>query len=222
MTRVKDITYLKKKKDTIKYEDLIDLKYIIVCQKESGLNVYSHYITGDKHNSTLVSSYMTAIYSLGLEIFEMHNGLPITKIEFEDYFLMIVNAEESRTIIAMANKPNKKSLSTLVDLSKEIDLIYGSRIEQFRGKLNVFEDISIILERYIPLSILYPMRLSSQISSDITRNEEKIIGKAKKVMSLFQAPYIHVSSLLNTPIRREEISQIQLLIEKGIFIPVKK
>ena len=221
VTKVKDNDYFKQKSENRTLEDMIHLKYILVSQKGSGLNVYQHYITGDKSKSALVSSYMSAIHSLGLDIFDSNEDFPILKIEFEDYFLLLANARHSRTIFAMSKSPNNDFLSTLKEIAKDIDLIYGSLIENFAGKLEDFKSVGRLIERHIPLTLLYPFRLVYPKYSALTAEESRIIVRARKIMSLHKTQHVYAHSLLGGSITRQEITRIAKLIEKGVFIPIK-
>jgi len=222
MTKVKEIDYFKHKiEDTKEFEDIIHLKYIIVSQKISGLNVYEQYISGDKTKSEFISSYMSAINSFGLDVFDADEDFPVLKIEFEDYFILMLNAQHSRIIYAMSKNPSYKFLSTMKEIAKDIDLTYGSLFENFKGKRDDFKSIANLIERHIPLALLYPFRIAYPKYPALTVEERKIIIKAREIMSLHQTRYIHAHSLLGSPIKRVDITRITKLIEKGIFIPIK-
>ena len=218
--KIKDDYSRKGKSARTMYEDLFHLKYIIVGQKTSGLNVYEHFITGDRGNSSLVSSYLSAINDLGIELFEINKEIPLIKIEFEDFFLFIINAQNSRTYFTMSKNPGEEFLRAMKTIVQDIESVYGSQIKGFNGWRENFEGIEDIIETYFPLSLLRPLKLTSVKDPNLSSNEIKIIKKARKIASLQEENLVNARYLLTKNIKKEEIALITKLIQKGIFLPI--
>ncbi|MBY8988625.1 MAG: hypothetical protein KGD61_09245, partial [Candidatus Lokiarchaeota archaeon] len=114
-----------KEKTINKFMDILNLNYFIIIEKKSFLNIYDQAFTEKKLNSTLVSGFLEAIRSFGLDISRSEGHSQTIKLEYQDSKILMSDFKNFRLIFIMKELPSPQFYEVIDDLSLEIEEKYG-------------------------------------------------------------------------------------------------
>ncbi len=135
-----------------KFRDILSLNYIMVLEKKSGLNVYEQFIAGKDIDPTLVSGFLEAVRSFGIELTGSHHQSQIIKLEYFDSKILMSEFKNFRLILILREVPSDDFLESIASLSYDIDHNYGKQFEKFKGKVVVFDGIKDLIEKNLNIS----------------------------------------------------------------------
>ncbi len=164
-----EITKLKQK--TQIFDDITNIKGILVTEKHSGLLMYRHVISGlDEENEELFSGFVRAILLLGKRFIredeELEKGMVFEKQEFIEFThenFKILLAGGHKIIVALileqqASESIKQKVSKFIE---EFEGIYASVLEGWSGNRSIFMDTTPkLFEEIFNLSLLRNFHLS--------------------------------------------------------------
>ena len=204
------------------YMDALNIDYFIVSEKKSGLSLYDQVIAGTEMDSTIISGFLQAIRSFGIELTKSRQESQTIKLEYQDSKILMSEFKDFRLVFIMKDNPSEDFIKSVDLISKEIDDMFGRSIENFAGNVSVFNNIGDILEKYMQISLIYPLKLIERRKVKLTQNEKAIIDRAFKIMKQRNSGYFYVSSLLGKKSRFQvkDAENILKLIKKGIFVPI--
>ncbi len=201
--------------------DVLNLEYLIVSDKKSGLNMYQQNFSGKKIEAAMISGFLQAIHSFGIELIKIEDQSQTIKLEYKDSIILMTEFVNLRLILIMKESPSPNFLYSLEDLAYEIHNSYGNLIDNFNGNVKPFYSIEKLLKKYLNISLTYPLRLAKINMVNGTKfnvAERMLIGKAMSFMKSNRIDYFYLSSLLPekacTP---KDIENILNLIERNIF-----
>jgi hypothetical protein len=204
-----------------KYMDVLNLNYIMISDKRSGLNIYEQMISGRVMNPTLLSGFLQAIRSFGLELTGSEEQSQTIKLEFQKSKIVMSEFRNYRLINIFEENPSKEFMDSIEPLSQDIDKQYGKLLKNFDGEVTKFEGIKALLEKHLRISLVYPLKVF--ISDDIKlKSEEKtLVSQVLNFMKKENSDHFYISYLMSegvfNPKRAEKILG---LIERKIFQPV--
>jgi hypothetical protein len=202
--------------------DILNLKDIIVIAKDSGLNVYEEHYSGRAIDATLVSGFLDAIRSFGVEITGTRQETQIFSLEYKKSIVIMVEFKSFRLILIMSDKPSQEFLNSVEELSFEIEEKYGEKIQKFSYDIKEFVGMHDLIQKHLNTAFVSPLRINEPEAVELTPTESSIIKKAKKIMKLNSLDYIFTSFLFpEEEIETEQIEAIFNLIEKNILQPTK-
>ncbi|MFX0076112.1 MAG: hypothetical protein ACFE96_11755, partial [Candidatus Hermodarchaeota archaeon] len=204
-----------------KFMDILNLNYVIVIEKKSSLNIYDQSFTEKKINSTLVSGFLEAIRTFGLDISGVGEHSQTVKLEYQKSNILMTDYKNFRLIFIMKEIPSAQFYKVIDDLSLEIEEKFGTYLEEFKGNLQPFEGIEHLLRKHMGTSFLYPLKVSGTGKMKIAPIERILINKAIAIMKQSRTDYFYVTQLIRElTFDSKEIEALYSLIIKRIFNPI--
>lgn len=220
--RYKKIQADRRQKIFNKYMDVLNLNYIIISEKKSGVNVYEQALVGKKMDVTLISGFLQAIRSFGIELSDSKEQSQTIKLEYQDLKILMSEFKDFRIINIMKEHPSQDYFDSLKPLSYDIDKYYGKSLKDFNGEVSQFEGIKGLIEEHLQASLIYPLKIVISEEVKLSSAEKTIVNKAIKFMKERNVDHFYVSYLLGEKefnVRNAEI--ILKLIEKKVFRPIE-
>ncbi|MFX1447751.1 MAG: hypothetical protein ACFFCG_06405 [Promethearchaeota archaeon] len=209
-----------KEKTINKFMDILNLSYVIMIEKKSSLNVFDQSFTGKEFNSTLVSGFLEAIRTFGLDISGSGEHSQTVKLEYQDSKILMSDYKSFRLIFILKEIPSSQFYEVIEDLSLEIEEKYGIYLKNFRGNLKHFEGIEDLLRKHLGTSFLYPLKLTGTGKMKINPMEKSLINKVIEIMKKNRRDYFFVTELIQEiTFDSKEIEALYSLIIKRIFNP---
>ena len=116
--------------------DVLNLDYIIVSDKKSGLNLYQQKFTEKEIDAAMISGFLQAIHSFGIELIKIEDSSQTIKLEYKDSIIIMTEFVNLRLILIMKQHPSSNFLFSLEDLAYDLYKYYGEHIDQFNGNIN--------------------------------------------------------------------------------------
>lgn len=209
-----------KEKTLNKFMDILNLNYVIIIEKKSSLNIYDQAFTEKKFNSTLVSGFLEAIRSFGLDISTSEEHSQTIKLEYQNSKILMSDFKNFRLIFIMKDLPSPQFYEVIDDLSLEIEEKYGIYLKEFKGNLQPFEGIESLLRTHMGTTFLYPLKITGTGKMKIAPTEKALINKAIAIMKKNRSDYFYVNQLIREiSFDSKEIEALYSLIMKRIFNP---
>ncbi len=210
-----------KQKIFSKCMDIMNLDYLIVTNKISGLSVYEQKFTSKQLNGTLISGFLQALSSFGIELMKVENQSQTIKLEYKDSIVLMSEFVNVRLILIMKESPSKYLLYSLEDLAYDIYKNYGNLIDQFDGDVRKFKGIENLLIKHLNIAIVYPLRLVDIDKLEnirVSPTEKSFINDAISIMNKDTTDFFYIKDLIiEKTCSPKDIELILKLIEKNIF-----
>ncbi len=201
--------------------DIMNLDYLIVTNKRSGLSVYEQKFTSKDLNGTLISGFLQALSSFGIELMKVENQSQTIKLEYKDSIVLMSEFVNVRLILIMKESPSKYLLYSLEDLAYDTYKNYGNMIDQFNGDIRQFKGIEDLLIKHLNVSIVYPLKLVNIDKLEkirINPAEKSVINTAISIMNKSSTEFFYIKDLIpEKTCSPKDIELILKLIEKNIF-----
>ncbi len=202
--------------------DVMNLKYIIVLDKKSGIDLYAESFEEKEFDLTLIAGYLQALHNFGTEVLEGTKDSRTIKLEYRGSILLMVEFVNLRIIIIMKENPSKNFLYSIESLAYDIYKNYGNLIDQFDGNLKPFRGIKNLVEKHMNITLLYPLKIVIPKKADLNQNEKEMIKRALDFMKQHKFNYFYAIYLLPENVcTPKDYEAILSLIKKGIFRPVE-
>ena len=225
-TTYKVINNLKRKHEAYreaifnKYIDVLNLEYFIIIHKKSGLNVYEQILASKTIDPSLISGFLEAIRTFGIELTSADKQSQTIKLDYQQSKILMSEFKSFRILLIMKENPSHDFLESIKELSYDIDNKYGNLIESFKGNLRNFTGIKDLLEQHLQTSLIYPLQIVKK-DVKLKSDEKSIVNRAKTIMKRNNMDYFIVTNLLS--VRKEfdakDAEIILNLIKKKIFQP---
>jgi predicted Holliday junction resolvase-like endonuclease len=201
--------------------DALSLNYIIISNSRSGLNVYEQFFMGKYIDPTLISGFLRAIQSFGIELTGTFQQSQTIKLEFQNSKILINEFRNFRLILIIAENPSEDFMNSIKDLSYDIDEKYGDLIRDFNGgSIIQFSDIRKLIEKHLNIYFFHPLKLVESKEVKLNSVEKSMVNKAKEIMKQNNLDYVFVSFLMyEQKYNPKNIQTIYNLIDKKIFQP---
>ena len=204
------------------YMDVFNLNYFMVINKASGLNVYEQVLAGKEVDPTLISGFLQAIRTFGIELTDAEDHSQTIKLEFQDAKILMAEFRQFRLIFIMKENPSQDFINSIELLSRDIDEIYGQFIVDFKGDRQHFKGIRELLERNLNISLIYPLNVVDSGDIKLKPSEKNVVAKAISIMDQKNLNRFYVSYLMSDKkefnVKTAEV--ILNLIHKKIFQPI--
>jgi hypothetical protein len=204
-----------------KSKDLINLEYIIVTDKISSLDLFSQSFKKKTLNLTLVSGFLDAIRSFGIEITGSSEQSQVIKLEYQDSKIIMSEYKQFRLIFIMKETPSNEFLETLRLTTIETDEKFGRFLENFDGDLEPFKYVERLLMQRLKTSFLYPLKMLEMPNIKLNTLEKDLIMRVKKYLKSTTSTRFSVLDFIDKDaINPLEVKVFIDLIEKRIFQPI--
>jgi len=205
-----------------KYMDALNLGMIIITEKTTGLDIFEQKFAGKEMDATLISGFLDAIRSFGLELTSSEDQTQTIKFDFKGSRVLMTEFKNFRIISVMLETPSNLFIDAINDLAKDIEHQYGEKLDKFRGDRSAFSGIQQLLEKHLLVSLIYPLNIVKTEEVKIHTEEKSMINRAKSMMKQKGSDYFFVSSLLaqRKGFQTDDAETILNLIHKKVFQPV--
>ncbi|MFX1426392.1 MAG: hypothetical protein ACFFBE_08060 [Promethearchaeota archaeon] len=201
--------------------DILNLDYIMVTDKKSGLNVYTQNFTEKEIDAALISGFLQAIHSFGIELIKVEDQSQTIKLEYKDSIVLMSEFVNIRLILIMKESPSRFFLYAIEELAYDIYRNYGDLIDSFNGDVKPFHSIENLLKQHLNVSFIYPLRITKIEKLEkvrITQNERSFINKAVTLMKTNNRDYFLIKSLLpGKECSPRDVEIVISLMEKKVF-----
>lgn len=206
-----------------KYMDILNLDYLIIVEKISGVNIYDQVLAGKSMNATLISGFLQAIQSFGIDLTGSYNQSQIVKLEYQNSKILMSEFKDFRLTLIMKESPSQDFLRSIELLSYDINEKFGESLKEFDGEISQFEGIKSIVEKRLPISLIYPLKIEEKIEIKMKAEEKSMVNRARDVMKTRKGDYFFVSNLMSQErgFQAKEAELILKLIDKNIFQPIQ-
>ena len=206
-----------------KYMDLLNLDYIMISEKESGVNVYEQILAGKERDVTLISGFLEAIRSFGIELSGSEDESQAIRLQYQNMNIIMNDFRNFRILNVMKEPPSQDFLDSLRPLSHDIETYYGKSLKEFDGEVTKFRGIKDLLEDHLQTPLLYPLKVVMAKETKLNSAEKSIVNKALSLMKRNNVDHFFVSYLMGKAkefnVKNAEI--ILKIIEKKVFRPIE-
>ncbi|MFX1413801.1 MAG: hypothetical protein ACFFA2_08165, partial [Promethearchaeota archaeon] len=127
------------------YNDVMNLKYIIVLHSKTGIDLHSQSFEEKELDPTLISGFLQAVRAFGSEISADRESKTI-QIPYKDSIIIMTEFVNIRLILIMKKSPSKDFIHGVELLVYDIYKYYGKLIEEFHGNIRDFRGIKELIE----------------------------------------------------------------------------
>ncbi|TFG17194.1 MAG: hypothetical protein EU531_03950 [Promethearchaeota archaeon] len=206
-----------------KCNDIMNLKYIIVLDPKTGIDLFSQSFEKKQLDPTLIAGFLQAIHNFGDEVLEGVKESKTIKVEYKDSIIVMTDFINVRLITILKSNPSKNFLYSLESLAYHIYKYYGKLIDNFKGTLKPFRSISKLVESDLEVSFRYPMTIKINKSMKLSQPEKQIVKRALDLMKENRFSYFYAVYLLpENNCNPSDYDIILKLIKKGVFQPIRK
>ncbi|MFX0003908.1 MAG: hypothetical protein ACFFAA_07155, partial [Promethearchaeota archaeon] len=201
--------------------DVLSLDYAIVSEKRSGINVYQQQFSQKEIDAAMISGFLQAIHSFGIELIKIEDSSQTIKLEYKDSIIIMTEFVNLRLILIMKEPPSSNFLYSLEDLAYDLYKYYGQLMDTFTGDIKPFKSIEKLLKHHLNTSLTYPMKLAKIEQLEkirINPTERALINKAISYMKIKNKDSFYMSSLITEKeCSPKDLENILDLIDKNIF-----
>ncbi|MFX1238239.1 MAG: hypothetical protein ACFFAS_00130 [Promethearchaeota archaeon] len=213
--------YDEKKKNILNmFDDILNIKYLIVSDKKSGLNLYEKKVVEGKQDAMLITGYLDAISKFEIAFTDSDTLSQSIKLEYKDSKILMSDFKGFRITLIMKKNPSNYILNSIKDLSYEINQNYGKQFKNFNGTTAPFKGLDALIEKHLRLSLIYPFIISEIKSDDLGIFEKPIVNRARELLQTMDHFYI-VHLIPENMWNYRNLSTVIKLIEKKVFISDK-
>ena len=206
-----------------KYMDLLNLDYIMIIDKKSGLSVHDQILAGKDRDSSLISGFLEAIRTFGIDLTGSEEESQTISLQYQNMNIIMNDFKNFRILNIMKESPSQDFLDSLRPLSYDIDTYYGKSLKDFDGNVSKFRGVKDLLENHLHTSLIYPLKVIQSKETKLDSAEKSLRNKAQSVMKKNKSEYFYVSQLMGMSkefnVKNAEI--ILKLIEKKVFRPIE-
>jgi len=200
--------------------DVLNLDYFILIEKRTGLNIYEKILAGKDMDASLITGFLEAIRSFGIELTGANEKSQTIKLEYQQSKIIMSEFKDFRILLIMKENPSQDFLDSIKSLEYDIDNIYGEDIAHFTGNIDKFANIKDLLDKHLETSLIYPLELKTQ-DVKVTSEEKALITRAEEVMKMRKTDYFFLSYLLYAKTKKgfqiKDAETVLNLIEKKVF-----
>ncbi|TXT64812.1 MAG: hypothetical protein BAJALOKI3v1_160013 [Promethearchaeota archaeon] len=219
--RRKQTEAIKKRKIIDKCMDIVNLKSILVTDRNSSLTLFEGTYVEKGLDSNLISGFLQAIRSFGIELTESQESSQIIKLEYQKLKIIMDEYGDFRIILIMKEIPSIDFLDSVKDLSYELKEKFEKYISNFNGNIKPFKYIDRLIVKHLNGELLYPLKLDRAENSNITTEERALISKISGLLKTKNTDYIYFKDIVEEKAcSPEEVLLINSLIQKGILNPI--
>jgi len=206
-----------------KYQDVLHLDHVIIADKKSGLDIYDESISGKGMQATLITGFLQAIRSFGIELTNSDKESQTIKLEYQNSKILMSEFKNLRTTLIMTENPSQDFVDSVKNLSEEIEEKFRAHLENFKGNTTAFQNLSFFIAKHLNTSLIYPLKLNLTRKIRLTSDQKSVIKKIKSIMKQNNSDHFYVSQLFS------EKKGFQLgwgvsilkLIDKGVCVQKK-
>ncbi|MHC1591306.1 MAG: zinc ribbon domain-containing protein, partial [Candidatus Helarchaeales archaeon] len=113
------------------------LRYLMVIDKGAGLTIFSKSFGDLEMDTDLVSGFLTAIQSFGMEVSRKETSM--RKLSYQDFEIEIEEGDYIRAALVLQGKVTKYLVRNLFDFVKRFENEFENALNPFTGNITVFQ-----------------------------------------------------------------------------------
>ncbi|MEJ2294579.1 MAG: hypothetical protein P8Y23_07385, partial [Candidatus Lokiarchaeota archaeon] len=169
----------------------------------------------------LVSGFLSAIRSFGIELTNTEGTTQTIKLEYKDSKILMSEYKDFRIVLIMNDIPSPAFFESLKKLSYDIEVKYGKLLESFKGNIQPFAGIEELLKIHLNTALLYPLKIVKMGKLKVNQLEKNMIVHARNQMKKRNSKYFYINSLIEDKAWvPKDIEVLFSILEKRIFQPV--
>jgi len=208
--------------------DLLKIKTIIIMTT-SGVPLVKYNFTQDI-DSALASGFLTAVTNFGMELIGEEKGGEgrFSQIGQEGAIFWIFSGRLVRIALLLDSESTKEFKKPVARLVKIYEERYREELEFFAGRVTDYENSYLLLEEYLQIQYLYPMKINEELLEEVNIENKKLAPIIDYYVTnfdseiTFEIPQIIERAFKKLPaITFDEIlEEIIFFVENAIFIPI--
>ena len=204
-----------------KFKDLINIEYLIVTDKVSSLDLFSQSFKKKALDLTLVSGFLNAIRSFGIELTGSSEQSQVIKLEYQDSKIIMSEYKQFRLIFIMRDTPSNEFLEALRLITIEIDEKFGRFLIVFDGDIRPFTYVERLFMQRLETGLLYPLKIVELPNIKLNNLEKEMIRQAKIHLKSTNSTRFNVFDIINKDaISPQEVKVFIDLMKKKMFQPI--
>ncbi|MEX2715230.1 MAG: hypothetical protein Q6370_002895 [Candidatus Sigynarchaeota archaeon] len=205
-----------------KARDLFNLNNIIVLDKRSGIDIFGQTYGEFKLDPTLVSGFLSAIGTFGLELTNTDEDSQTIKLEYKKSKIVISEFKGFRITMIMKDAPSSAMLASLDRFAHDIEEKYGKLLQNFNGETTAFQDMGKLIEKHFHVSFVAPLKINPRPNVKLTQDEKLIYNKANDVaMAKGMQPFYASEIFASVELDHKAVEAFFSLMNKGIITPAE-
>jgi len=200
--------------------DILNLKYFMIAEKSTGLNIYDKKIGKGRKDAMLISGYLDAISKFEIALTNSEKRSQSIKLEYQKSKILMSEFKTFRIILIMKTNPSNYILNSIEKLSYDIDKQYGEYFSNFTGDMSKFRGIEQLIENDLHISLVYPYKIDYKKIEELSKRERLMIQRATNILQ--SSPHFYILFLIpENRWKYRNFKTILKLIEKKVFYPIK-
>jgi len=213
-----------------KFMDILNIQHLMIIYRENGMTLYDYSFQERTFDPDLISGFLTAIASFQESSLikkqtekNIKGGFELT---YANFIILVDESEYVRVALILDQKPSETIRNTLKIFIKEFELKYANALKSFSGYVKVFRDTNKLIEEIFETSLLWPHRVSMDITPELEKELSSFEGTVlalaltiQKERNFFMAPaLIDAVQEVRKTSTEEILAAFDDLRKKGLFI----
>ncbi|MFX1366622.1 MAG: hypothetical protein ACFFCE_16790 [Promethearchaeota archaeon] len=221
-----------------KFSDVLNIRHIIIIDKESGLALLNYPVSGEEINADLLSGFIQANITFSESHKESNKSVYSAKdhkfyeFQYQNFNILLKDGETIRLCLMLDNKASEFIRTKVSHFISEFEEIFKQELSNFRSAgLFIYKNMIDYIVNLFEIRLVFPMILTQSIPPNIMEGinqnqiQKAIFNFAKEL--LLEKSFFFINNLLNRVKKivnleaRVILYQIYQLVENKIFIPTK-
>ncbi len=123
------------------------IRYLMVIEKRAGLTIFSKKFGTFEMDTDLVSGFLTAIQSFGMEVTKKETSM--RKLSYQDFEIEIEEGDYIRAALVLQGKITKYLVRNLFDYLKKFENTFVDNLQNFDGNITTFSSADEFTEELL-------------------------------------------------------------------------
>ena len=220
-----------------RFSDILNIRHIILMDKESGLKLLNYSISGAEMDADLLSGFVQANITFSESETVSSNGSrnirnhQFYEFQYQNFNILLKNGEFVRLCLILDQKASDSMRTVVMQFLQEYEELFHEEISNFKDS-GIFKSENMIeyLVDTFNIKLVFPMSLAHSISPNeiekINQNQiqKAILNLAKEL--LVSKPFFFINNLLNKVKKIVNLEanlilyEIYQLVENNIFVSI--
>ncbi len=215
------------------FYDIHKIRRILLIHQETGLCLLDP-IVDRKMKANLVSALIQAITAFGLNLTETEDSsdtLDVTsslqQITYRDFHIIVHDGQYMRNALIFKQPPSSQLGKRLEEFTERFEDQYQDTLENWVGRLNLFDDAIDLVDEYLFISLRLPHIVQSEPGSHLSLSAtERALCALAKTLRREDGTFT-IYTLVEKYLQERGVQRIEVfealftLREKGILVPMQ-
>lgn len=178
------------------YKDLINLMYVFVIHKETQFSLYFKSCNFKENDIKLIVDLLFRISELKMDTKESGD---LSEIFYNNKNILIGDGKFLRVGLFSTERPSATLKKHLREFINNLEQTHVNELSNWRGQLNLFEDVGQIFDSIFNTSIMLPHQISyefSELSSLKSKYSLEVLEIAKYLSKFPERKYHFIAQLI--------------------------